>query len=51
MARDPYISPTRGGANADTIFTELGRVAETHDVITHAKFKINLYKIVTWLKG
>jgi len=35
--RDLYISAPRGGAIADTIFTRLGRVAETHDVITHAK--------------
>jgi len=40
-ARDPYISPPRGGATADTIFTKLDRVAETRNVITLSKFKIN----------
>jgi len=33
-ARDPYISPPRGGATAEMIFTKLGRVADTRDVIT-----------------
>jgi len=40
-ARDPHISPSRGGAIAETIFTKLGRVAETLDVITLSKFQIN----------
>jgi len=37
-ARDPYISPPRGGATAQTIFSKLGGVAETRDVITLYKF-------------
>ena len=40
-ARYPYISPPRGGATARTIFTKLGRVGETRDVINLAKFQIN----------
>jgi len=41
MSRHPYISIPRGGATADTIFTKLGRVAETRDVITLSKFQIS----------
>ena len=37
-ARDPDISPHRGGAAADTIPTKLGRVVDPRDVITLAKF-------------
>jgi len=39
--RDLYISPPRGSATAETIFTKLGRVAETRNVITLFKFLIN----------
>ena len=50
-ARDPYISPPRGGATARTIFTKLGRVGETRDVINLAKFQINWFKIVSLVRG
>jgi len=39
-ARDPYISPPRGGATAETIFSKLDRVAETRDEITVSNFKL-----------
>jgi len=35
----------------DTIFTKLGSVAETRDLITLAKLQINWHKIVTLAKG
>jgi len=36
-----FISAPRAGNTAETIFTKLGRVAETRDVITLSKFQIN----------
>jgi len=50
-ARDPYISPLRGGATAETIFTKLGRFAETRDVITLSKFQINRFINVALVSG
>ena len=47
-ARDPYISPPRGGAPAHTIRTKLVKVDETRDVINLAKFQIKRIINVTW---
>ena len=37
------MSPPRGGATADTISTELGRVGVLWDFITHAKFEVKRF--------
>jgi len=37
------ITPSCGGATAETIYSKLGRVAETRDVITLSKFQINWF--------
>ena len=49
--RDPYISPPRGGATADLYPTKLGRIGEPLDVITHDKFEIKRFLIVTLVRG
>ena len=51
QARDPYFSPPRGDATADTIPTKLGRVVDPRDVITTAKFEIKRFIIVTVVSG
>jgi len=48
----PSISPLRGGATAESIFTKLGRIAETRDVvITLSKFQINRFINVALVSG
>ena len=50
-ARDPYISPPRGGATADTIPTKLGRIGGPRDLINLAKLENKRFIIVTSVSG
>ena len=50
-ARDPDISPQRGGATADTIPTKFDRVFDPRDVISLAKFESKRFMIVTLVSG
>jgi len=43
--------PARGVSTAYRVWTKFGRVGDLSNVITHAKFEINWYKIVTLAKG
>ena len=50
-ARDPDISPPRGGATADTIPIRFSRVVDPRDVISLAKFENKRFIIVTLVSG
>jgi len=43
--------PPRGVSTAHRNWTNFGRAGELPNIITHAKFEINWYKIVTLAKG
>jgi len=51
MSQDPSMLPPRGVSTAHRIQTKFGRTGKLPNLITHAKFQINCYKIVILAKG
>jgi len=49
--QDPYMLPPRGGSTAHWTQTKFAKSGNLPNVITHAKFEINWYKIVPLAMG